>query len=245
MFDTRAERERALGFGFPLDNFPYPDGELDASDRAYIWGSFLSSFPPNQYYIENHVERALALLIEEFKRREYIVDVVSIFAGRAQEVENAMSDLLVFRSIDTAYDATLDIIGEIVGQGRGGRTDVEFRAAIRARIQINASSGTPDQMSTALQFFTNASQVRLIESFPGAVRMFFDGTSVPDSLTAQMQAVAPAAVRVTSISYITSGIPFEFASEGGIPYGEGDGFSETNYLEGGQPIGGEFCELAP
>ncbi len=59
-----------------------------------------------------------------------------------------------------------------------------------------------------------------------------------------MQSIVPAAVRVTGVSLSYGDVPFEFSGEGGVPYGEGDGLSELNYLEGGEPIGGAFCELA-
>jgi hypothetical protein len=189
------------------------------------------------------VARALSLLIEQFQPKERINGVVEAVVGRHQDVENVGNDLLLFRYIDTAVGAQLDILGEIVGQPREGRNDTDYRVALKTRVSLNTSSGIPETVIQALQFFTNATQVRLIERYPAAMYLFTDGTVIPSSLTAQMEAVSPTGVTVTVV-YNPGGVPFEFSGEGGVPYGEGDGFSETNYTEGGQPIGGEFSELA-
>jgi len=242
--DTVGERQRVLGYGVPLGNFPTPDGDIDSGDRVYMWGGYFTGYPPTDIYIPDHVARAKSLLIEQLKPRPKINALVEAFVSPAQELENMLSDLLRFRSIDTAVGAQLDIIGEIVGQERGGRTDAEYRAAIRARIQINNSSGTPEDVSTGLSFLTNATQVRLLERFPGAITLYTNGSTVPQDLTEQMNAIRAVGVRITGISYDLGDTPFEFSGEGGIPYGEGDGFSETNYTEGGLPIGGVLCELA-
>jgi Protein of unknown function (DUF2612) len=243
-FDTLSKRERALGYGRLVGNWPYPSGSVDADARAYLWGSYGAGYPPNPYYIPDHVARAQSLLIEQFKRKERIRALVAVYVAPLQELEDVFSDLYRLRDISSASGAQLDTLGEIVGQPREGRTDTEYRAAIRFRIQLNGSSGQPDTVSEALRFFTSATQVRLIEKFPGAVTLFTDGTTIPSNLQAQMQALVPAAVRVTGVALSYGDTPFEFSGEGGVPYGEGDGLSELNYLEGGQPIGGSFCELA-
>ncbi len=243
-FDTLSKRERALGYGRFYGNWPVPTGDVNADDRAYLWGSYGAGYPPNPYYIPDHVARAQSLLIEQFKRKQRINELVAVYVEPFQELENVFSDLYRFRTISSAYGAQLDIIGEIVGQPREGRTDTEYRAAIRFRIQLNRSSGQPDTVSDALRFFTDATQVRLIEKFPAAVTLFTDGAVIPSNLQAQMQSIVPAAVRVTGVSLSYGDVPFEFSGEGGVPYGEGDGLSELNYLEGGEPIGGAFCELA-
>lgn len=70
MFDTIEERQAAFGFGFFLIriNLPWPDGSIDADNRAYSWGNFVAS-APNPYYIDDYVVRANRLLIEQFKWR--------------------------------------------------------------------------------------------------------------------------------------------------------------------------------
>ncbi len=70
-----------------------------------------------------------------------------VIASEIQAVEDALFDLLTLRQIDTATDATLTRIGDIVGQPRDGITDDDvYRRLVRARIAANKSRGTPDDI---------------------------------------------------------------------------------------------------
>jgi hypothetical protein len=59
-----------------------------------------------------------------------------------QTVEVALEQLLTLRAIDTAEGAQLDVLGKVVGQGRGGLVDDDYRRYIRARVRANRSHGT-------------------------------------------------------------------------------------------------------
>lgn len=238
----------ALGFGFATFNLPYPDGELDGVDRAYVWGSFYSSFPPNPYFEANHVAIAKSRLIEQFKPRPNINNLVEIHAQRVQELESAAAPLLTQRSIDTAVGDALDIIGAIVGQARGGQTDTDYRNAIRFRIFLNTSNGEPEAVISAVRFFTLATRVFYLVSYwvPGHVYLFTNGTTLPPDLYTQIKAVMPAAVSLTLV-WTPGGVWFQFGSDAGsgVPVPDGDGWSEYGYIDPGTglPIGGRFCEL--
>lgn len=238
MFDSVQDRARALGFGLPLDNWPEPDGSIDSGDRAYLWGSFFSTFPPNPYFIDNHVEIAKGLLIEQFKPRPNINKVVEVLIGRVQQVENAASPLLTRRSIDTAENAQLDIVGEIAGQPREGRTDSEYRTAIRTRIQLNKSNGEPETLITALRFFSNPTVAQYLEVYPAAVRMYTDGTTLPEDLTGRIKTIAPVAVSVLVTTTLLE--PFTLGNISGTPIPGTDGFSELE----SPTVGGELAGIA-
>lgn len=59
-----------------------------------------------------------------------------------QDIEDALQQLLLERSIDTAVAAQLDVIGKIVQQVRSGDDDSTYRRRIRARIAVHRSTGT-------------------------------------------------------------------------------------------------------
>ena len=107
---------------------------------------------------------------------------------------------------------------------------------------MNISCGEPETVMTVLKTVTEATEVRLLEFFPAAMFLWTDGTTIPTDLGVTLKKVVPAAVRY-QIGCTYGEIPFEFETEGGIPYNEGDGFSEYNYTEGGHTIGGKFTEL--
>ncbi len=252
-FETEKQRQQAFGHGYPRPNFPEPDGTIDSGDRALIWATYGEALAPGPYFISDHVARALSLLIEQFEDKELLNGLVRAVVLSHQDVENNGNDLYLYRWIDSAYGATLDILGEIVGQPREGRNDSDYREAIKTRVTINTSSGVPETVIQALRFFTQATRVLYQEpvGVPAYVQIFSNGPVLPVNLTAQMEAVSPAAVTVV-VTYGPGSNWFEFGQDvdaAGNPVGppnpEGSYFSETNYTEGGQPIGGEMVELAP
>lgn len=68
--------------------------------------------------------------------------LVAALATPAQALEDALWQLLVQRTVDTAIGVQLDVIGRVVGQSRDGLGDDSYRRYIRARISVNRSRGT-------------------------------------------------------------------------------------------------------
>lgn len=67
--------------------------------------------------------------------------LVAAIVQPAQDVENALQQMLLQRWIDSAVGVQLDQIGEIVGQARLGMDDDDYRRLCRARILTNRSDG--------------------------------------------------------------------------------------------------------
>lgn len=100
-----------------------------------------------------HATEIVDRLITQFKKQPNMSGLAAIFGAKIQEVEDALWQLYTQRGISTATGNALDQLGEIVGTIRGGLSDGDYRAQIKARILLNISSGTPDQI---LQLFTSA-----------------------------------------------------------------------------------------
>lgn len=244
-FDTINERKRAFDYGFPFWAYPWPEGDLSSNDRSHIWGGFYAGGVPaadNPYYIADHVAEALARLIEQFKQSENLKTVIELLVERSQGIEDETNKFILYRLIATAEGDQLDGVGEIVGEDRQNRADGEYRDAIIFRIFTNISKGAPETLIQIVDTITAAGQVRYYELWPARVLLYTDGSVLPTHLKSNVEASAPAGVGVDITMGFGTLNPFEFADEGGQGYDEGDGFSETNYLEGGQPIGGEFVE---
>lgn len=77
-----------------------------------------------------------------------IEQLLGAILAPAQDVENALQQMALYRFVDTAEGAQLDIIGRIVGQEREGLTDTDYRRYIRARIAANNSNGTIEDVLT-------------------------------------------------------------------------------------------------
>jgi len=84
-----------------------------------------------------------------------IQKLVAVLAGPAQEVEDALQQLLLQRTVDNAIGAQLDLIGKLVGQTRQGLDDDTYRRYIRARIATDNSTGKTEEFITIVQLILN------------------------------------------------------------------------------------------
>jgi len=144
--------------------------------------------------ITDHTSRLLALRIEQFKAAENLQGLLESWGAMVQDVEDIIDDLYRNRALDTATGQQLDEIGTIVGEHRGGRSDSDFRTAIKIRIFINASEGDPETVMTALRWITEGTVVHLWEVFPAGVTLQTDGPTAPADLVEKMNQVTSAAI---------------------------------------------------
>lgn len=93
-------------------------------------------------HVIDQVARALARLPQQHRGKVNTEALLSALAGPAQELEDALYQLLTERDIDTAIGTQLDDLGLIVGEARQGRDDDTYRRFVRARISVNRSKGT-------------------------------------------------------------------------------------------------------
>lgn len=231
----------AVYLGTPSDisvfgqTFPSDVGLV--STFGYIGGGVAISIT-----IPNHVERALSLLIEEFKKSTDINSIVEVSVDQSQEIENTGNDLLTARSLSQAGGAQLDGMGAIVGVERGGRNDEDYRAAIRFQIFVNTSNGEPETLITALKFVTGASRIRLWEISDATVFMFTNGSFIPDDVAAFMDDIAASGVSLEYVAASFNTLPFAFALDGTDSNSEGGGWNELGYAPGGIEVGGQWTE---
>jgi len=119
--------------------------------------------------VTTHIAEALANLVEQFKGQPTIAATLTAFVQQVQELEGALFELLEERGIDTAIGAQLDTLGDIVGEPRLGRGDDNYRVAIRGRILVNLSEGTPVDLIGLLVVLSEGSAVTLTEYYPASL----------------------------------------------------------------------------
>lgn len=145
------------------------------------------------WYIPNHVEQALALLLDQYKDKPRIAGLVKAFINRCQELEDAAWHLWISRRIENATGDQLDQIGAIVGEPRSSRPDDVYKIYVNARIRINWSQGTSDDVIAVLRIVEPAA-FRLVESYPAGFRVeYIDAPAVPVAVLADLMAQARAA----------------------------------------------------
>lgn len=100
-----------------------------------------------------HVEIGLSRLIERWRadKNPNLAAILTSYLEEGQELENAIWFVIYGRMLDYAEGAQLDMLGRIVGQPRNGLSDDRYRVHVRARIRINRSIGTADDVIEVLR----------------------------------------------------------------------------------------------
>lgn len=146
----------------------------------------------------DHAEQMLDLLIEQFKRKPNFEALLASFAASIQEIEDMFYDLLTKRGLDTAFGKQLDVIGAIVGEPRNAREDEKYRIWIKARIKLNVSSGTPDEILEILQLVLEPDQTLIYsERYPAELEVNVIGASdlsLAEQVGGVLQKAKPAGV---------------------------------------------------
>lgn len=123
-------------------------------------------------YIPDYVSRARDLLVEQFEDSDKFQAMVAAFSRQVQEVEDVLFDLRIKRYLSLAEGKQLDGIGEIVGEPRKGRNDVDYKLGINFRIFVNKSYGQMEVLSkfTSLSLAPGTTYT-IEERFPAAVSL--------------------------------------------------------------------------
>lgn len=123
--------------------------------------------------ITTHVVDAIASLPSRDKGKTNIEGLVTIFAQRAQTIENTLWSIYSGFVIDSATGDLLDKVGEIVGVARNELADADYRLRIRAEIKINDSNGTLEELLTVTRLLINDSSlsIYLFQHYPAILYM--------------------------------------------------------------------------
>ncbi len=92
-----------------------------------------------------HANKAESRLIDRFKRPAYRA-IARAVSEEIQTAENMLWQVLLSRYIDNAEGVSLDYLGNRVGEPRQNQNDPNYRVRIRARILINRSRGSAEDL---------------------------------------------------------------------------------------------------
>lgn len=91
-------------------------------------------------------EGAVRRFIEQFKNKPDLETLARIYLRQIQDLEDATFEVILERDLDNAVGVQLETIGKIVKQPRTTPDDDRYRTAIRARIAINLSDATAEDV---------------------------------------------------------------------------------------------------
>ena len=166
----------------------------------------MSDWPVDQ--ITDHRARAVARVVEQYRDADNLKGLIGLGADRTQELESVFYAVLTETDLDTAEGDNLDGIGEIAGEPRLGRSDTEYRDAIKERIGLNRSSGQPEVIIEFIISETGATRVVWQEDYPASVRIYVD-EAITESQARRIRRLMPAGV----------GSLFVLTTDGDAPFG--------------------------
>lgn len=148
-----------------------------------------------------HTPLALIRLIERWKNQPNLAALLSTYTDQLQLVENVIWDVIIKRFLDFAQDIQLDTLGALVGEARNGLPDPQYRVRINARILVNRSFGTPDEIIAILKLIDTAA-FHLVELDTAAFQIYYDAppsTAAALEIASLVREARPAGVRATVV----------------------------------------------
>lgn len=156
---------------------------------------------------------AVPRLTGQFENSPKLKALVAALVGPLTTLEDNADSLTTDRWINTAVGTQLDGCGYIVGEARQGRSDDAYRVAIKFRVFVNISKGTPGDLVRGLRFLTDPTDCQYQEAYPATAMLFTDGLFVESSIQAAMQELSPAAICTVPVAVSYRAKPFRFARE--------------------------------
>lgn len=141
------------------------------------------------------LEEGRAKLLTQYETNfEFFNNLLDVQLKKINEIDTALQDILTKTSIFSATGLTLDVLGAIIDEYRGGLSDNMFRQLILSRLSNNVSNGTPQDITSAVKSFTNASSCRYWPYFPANYVLETNGLSISESLEDNVKSLSPVSV---------------------------------------------------
>lgn len=158
-------------------------------------------------------------------------EAVQTVASEVQTAEDALWSSLDDTGLDspTTVGAQLDRIGKVVGQDREGLQDADYLVWLKARVKLNKSTGSINQILAIFSIINPTAALKFVEQFPAAFALQVHGIVVEAAAiqAAILNLARKAGVRsVLEYSTAPTGDGFTFAG------GDGKGFPDASLTPG-------------
>lgn len=172
---------------------------------------------------DNIVEEGLNELTSVFKGKTRIEGFLRSLISEFQIIEDVLQDFLENFSVLTAVGSQLNIIGEIVGENRGGKSDSDYRNYIIAKIGQNTSKGIDSQVISVFNLLTGSDNPFLLELYNAEVEIYADADISAldtDNIKNFIQIMLSAGVKLVGMGYYDPDDYFGFDED---PFASGFG----------------------
>ena len=108
--------------------------------------------------ISDLTQNSLDLLLAEYADSPRLKNLIGSYTRAIQELETTALDVYQdVLSLDTAVGVQLDLLGRIVIEDRDGKSDTDYRRALRVRVLINISDGQTEELIAVARLFEDLS----------------------------------------------------------------------------------------
>lgn len=195
--------------------------------------------------ITNHVQQALARLLQQYQGRTFVTGLYTALIDQIQDLENAIYELDAGRQLwngtnSPAVGEQLDQLGTIIGIQRNGLSDAEYLLFLFGKIAENFSDTTIPTILNVVAYLFQAQTVQITELYPAGIGLSVIGTPIPPSLypvaKALVQAALGAGIQLVFAAASPNTNVFRMYAPG---EGSDNGFGDVNNPN----IGGGFIGL--
>ena len=176
-------------------------------------------------YVADWSMRARKNLLGLDWSRPRIAALAQALGDGSQALEDVTFDVLLSNRLESASGVTLDRYGDIVGEKRGPLGDEDYRRFIQARILVNITGSTPDQLIAIFALVTFPSDVEYLPMYPAgftlqAVRKSWLSEVMRRRVRRIMNDAKPAGVTIELIESLPGFFGFE-GNEAATGYDDG------------------------
>jgi len=113
-------------------------------------------------YVEDHKGLSVADMLGQFHDSPRLMALIKAMSQSIQIAEDEQFNMLLSQVLELASAGTLDQYGAIVGEGRDGLLDHEYRQIIKGKASVLVSHGTVDELIDIYAQLTYPSRVRYV-----------------------------------------------------------------------------------
>ena len=148
-------------------------------------------------------DRVKSLLPQQYKDAPNLNAIIEVLSSPFEELLTVFEDIKNLLNIGDNSGAQLDLIGDIVGEKRKGRLDVDYRKGIKFKIFKNSSKATVADVVKVLKFISDSTKVIYSDNPPASYTIYTDGTTLTSDIQTMMDKISAAGVSV--IVYASDG----------------------------------------
>lgn len=140
----------------------------------------------------NLAENTVGLLLPQFRDKNTLESILKGAAAPNQDIINTGFRISEEFGVDTHNEAMLDLVGKLLNVPKGGIEYLEeYRQAIKTRILVNSSTGSPKTLIPLLNELVGVGNYVITEQFPAEVniRIYGDQTLLTKELINELLAV--------------------------------------------------------